>query len=164
MSATPQPIYPQSEEMGERETGKLLFLFHKNNNNTVRRAVPALRFASGSGLTQAERERLENLLAAHPQGQTIVDELAGQLRARGRGPGGIRNPRALAARLAREATIRGVWLWYYCLEEATLREAELLEASEPAPIDEGPRQHVPAPPAVRQLAERLRRESRGGVK
>ncbi|KRB27806.1 hypothetical protein ASD94_08455 [Acidovorax sp. Root70] len=133
---------------------------NNNNNNAARSAAPPLCFSEGSALSQSEKEHLENLLSYHPEGQAIVDELAGQLRARGRGPGGIRNPRALAARLAREATARGVGLWYYHLDEAALRlrEAEIRHAEEP-PTRE--RQHVPAPRAVRELAERLRREVRG---
>lgn len=121
MSTLSAKSHPQSEEGGE--TGKLLLLVnkYKNNNNAERSAAPVLSFANGSGLTQAEQEHLSKLLQYHPHGQAIADELAGQVRARGRGGAGIRSPRALAARLATEATTRGVGLWYYCLDEADRR-------------------------------------------
>ncbi|MGN8004031.1 hypothetical protein ACTJKQ_12635 [Acidovorax sp. 22279] len=150
MSATPRKSYPQPEEVGE--TGKLLVVVNtknnNNNNNAARSAAPVLSFANGSGLTQAEQEHLSKLLQYHPHGQAIADELAGQLRARGRGGAGIRSPRALAVRLAREATIRGVGLWYYCLDEADRR------ALQPG----GTHDEAPAP-ASRETIERARAEA-----
>ena len=140
MSAAPLKSYPQPDESGE--TGKLLVVvINKNNNNAARSAAPALSFAAGSGLSQAEREHLTNLLQYHPHGQAIADELAGQLRARGRGPAGIRSPRALAARLAQEATARGVGLWHYHGDEAERRAVEAsyaagAEAAKPTPVSQ----------------------------
>lgn len=126
MSAAPLKNYPQPGE-----TGKLLVVVNKNNNNNAAlRAASAISFASGSGLSEAEREHLAQLLLYHPHGQAVADELAGQLRARGRGPAGIRNPRALAMRLAREATAHGVGLWYYWQEESERRAMQNLHSTE----------------------------------
>jgi hypothetical protein len=129
MSATPWKSYPQPEE--KRETGSLLVgCFNKqqtNNNkqtNAACKAASAINFATGTGLTQVECRHLAQVLQFHPDGQTVADELAGQVRARGRGPEGIRNPRALAQRLAREATARGVERWRYAEVEAELRGAQ----------------------------------------
>lgn len=150
MSATPRKSSPTPVEGGE--TGKLLLLVdkYKNNNNAERSAAPVLSFANGSGLTQAEQEHLSKLLQYHPHGQAIADELAGQVRARGRGGAGIRSPRALAVQLAREATIRGVGLWYYCLDEA---ERRALQPGGTQTADEVPT------PASRETIERARAEA-----
>lgn len=146
MSGVPQQSYPQSNE--NRETGKLLVVVNKTNNNAARSAAPGLKFAEGSGLTQAEREHLANLLQYHPHGQAIADELAGQLRARGRGLSGIRSPRALAARLVREATAHGVGLWHYWPDEAERR------ASQPSRVAHA----EPATPASRETIDRAKAE------
>jgi len=137
MSGAPQQSYPQSDD--SRETGKLFVVVdNNNNNNAAQRAASAISFASGSGLSKVEQEHLANLLEYHPHGQAIADELAGQMRARGRGLGGIRSPRALAARLTKEATARGVGLWYYWQDEAERRALQpsrvaAAEAASPPP-------------------------------
>lgn len=134
---------PQADDLGE--TGKLLVVVvnsknnNNNNNNAARSAASDLSFADGSGLTQAEQEHLVNLLKYHPHGQSIADELAGQLRTRGRGSEGIRNPRALASRLIKEATVHGVGLWYYWPDEAKRR------ALQPTSVA-GPEVRTPASP------------------
>lgn len=105
-------------------------------------APAPILFSPGSGLTQAEQQHLSHLLQYHPHGQAISDEVAGQLRTKGRGaPPRIGNPRGLAARLARVALERGVEDWYFCLDEAALRTIQPPQA-----------QPAPASPAVRARA------------
>lgn len=95
-------------------------------------APAPILFSQGSGLTQAERQHLSQLLAYHPHGQAISDEVAGQLRARGRGAQGIRNPRGLAARLALVAMERGIHDWYFHEDEAALRAQQVQQQAQPA--------------------------------
>lgn len=81
-----------------------------------------LEFAHDCAITDSERAFLSRFLAYHPAAQIIVDELAGQVRQRGRGQHGIKSPRALAALLAREAIAHGTEFWYHWQDEAELRE------------------------------------------
>ena len=83
-----------------------------------------LEFAHDCAITDSEKAFLSRFLAHHPAAQIIIDELAGQVRQRGRGKPGIKNPRALAALLAREATRCGTDYWYNWQSEAELRQAE----------------------------------------
>lgn len=108
-------------------------------------APAPLLFSQNSGLTQAEREYLSQLLAYHPHGQAVADELVGQLRARGRGAQGVRNPRGLAARLARVAMEQGVGNWYFYKDEATLRAQQVQQ-----------RQAQSAPPSASSALVRAR--------
>lgn len=156
MSAASLESYPQPAE--SEETGSLLVgCFNKqqtNNNkqkNAALHAASVINFAADTGLTQVECRHLAQVLQFHPAGQTIADELAGQVRARGRGPQGIRNPRALAQRLAKEATAHGVEKWRYAEIEAELRDAQ----APVAPVVE-PEQ----PMAQRETIERARIEAR----
>lgn len=91
-------------------------------------------FSQGSGLTKAEQQHLSHLLKFHPHGQAISDEVAGQLRARGRGAQGIRSPRGLAARLARVAMEQGIQDWYFHEDEAALRAQRVQQQAQPAPL------------------------------
>ncbi len=95
-----------------------------------------LEFAASSPLTDQERTFLHGFLACHPEAQIILDELAGQLRQRGRGPRGIRSPRALAALLVREARAHGTESWYHWQDEAELRQRQgsTHEQPQPAPL------------------------------
>ena len=81
-----------------------------------------LEFAHDCAITDSERAFLSRFLAYHPAAQIIVDELAGQVRQRGRGKPGIKSPRALAALLAREAIAHGTEYWYHWQDEAELRQ------------------------------------------
>ena len=83
-----------------------------------------LEFSPGCPLTDSEKSFLSRFLAKHAAAQTIIDELAGQVRQRGRGKHGIRSPRALAALLAREAIAHGTEFWYHWQDEAELRQGK----------------------------------------
>ena len=98
-----------------------------------------LEFAHDCAITDSEKAFLSRFLAHHPAAQIIIDELAGQVRQRGRGKPGIKNPRALAALLAREATSCGTDYWYNWQAEAELRQGKgdasgaTHEQTQPAP-------------------------------
>lgn len=114
-----------------------LFLVRKENPTPTE---IQLEFAHECPLTDSERAFLSSYLAYHPAAQTIVDELAGQIRQRGRGQRGIQNPRALTALLAREATRCGTDAWYNWQAEAELRQGigdargATREQPQPAPL------------------------------
>lgn len=91
-------------------------------------------FSQGSGFTQAEQQHLSQFLQFHPHGQAVADEVAGQLRARGRGPQGVRSPRGLAVRLARVAMEQGIQDWYFHEDEAALRAQRVQQQAQPAPL------------------------------
>ena len=95
-----------------------------------------LEFGACTPLTEHERTFLQRFLGCHPEAQIILDELAGQVRQRGRGPGGIRSPRALAALLVREARAHGTESWYHWQDEAELRQRQgsTREQPQPAPL------------------------------
>ena len=97
-----------------------LFLVRKENPTPTQ--IQQLEFALGCPLTDSEKSFLSRFLAHHAAAQTIVDELAGQVRQRGRGQSGIKSPRALAALLAREAMTHGTAFWYHWQDEAELRQ------------------------------------------
>ena len=98
-----------------------------------------LEFAHDCAITDSEKAFLSRFLAHHPAAQIIIDELARQVRQRGRGKPGIKNPRALAALLAREATSCGTDYWYNWQAEAELRQGKgdasgaTHEQTQPAP-------------------------------
>lgn len=94
------------------------------NENPSPTQTQQLEFAPGCPLTDPEKAFLSRFLAHHAAAQIIVDELAGQVRQRGRGQRGIQSPRALAALLAREAMTNGTAFWYNWQDEAELRQAE----------------------------------------
>lgn len=81
-----------------------------------------LEFAQCCPLTDSEQSFLCASLARHSEAQLIADELAGQMRKRGRGQKGIRDPHALASLLAREALANGTQYWYHWQAEAELRQ------------------------------------------
>lgn len=114
-----------------------LVLVQKENPSPPQ--IQQLEFAQECPITDSERAFLSRFLAYHPAAQTIVDELAGQIRQRGRGQRGIQNPRALAALLAREATRCGTDYWYNWQPEAELRQGKgdargaTHEQTQPAP-------------------------------
>ena len=95
-----------------------------------------LEFAHDCAITDSEKAFLSRFLAHHPAAQIIIDELAGQVRQRGRGKHGIRSPRALAALLAREAIAHGTEFWYHWQDEAELRQRQgsTHEQPQPAPL------------------------------
>lgn len=92
------------------------------NENPSPTQTQQLEFAPGCPLTDPEKAFLSRFLAHHAAAQIIVDELAGQVRRRGRGQRGIQSPRALAALLAREAMTNGTAFWYNWQDEAELRQ------------------------------------------
>ena len=82
-----------------------------------------LEFSPECPFTDSERKFLCESLAQHAEAaQLIADEVAGQIRQRGRGQKGIRSPRALASRLAIEAMAHGTASWYNWQAEAELRQ------------------------------------------
>ena len=97
-----------------------LSLVQKENPSPAQ--IQQLEFAQECPITDSERAFLSRFLEYHPAAQTIVDELAGQIRQRGRGQRGIKSPRALAALLAREAMTHGTAFWYHWQDEAELRQ------------------------------------------
>lgn len=104
---------------------------------------PDIQFDMGVQLSDPERSFLSTFLSNHPDGQLIADELAGQIRLRGRGRGGIRNPRALAALLAREATTHGTHFWYNHQEENERRKQPTPSLKVKTPEAETTRQASP---------------------
>jgi hypothetical protein len=119
--------YPQPSP--QKTLRKLLLVpsLTNNNNKNAPRFEPAIIFESDlitkGLLNESDLTYLENMLAHHPLGQVVGDELAGQLRARGRGLGGVRSPRGLAKTLLRAAILVGVEDWVYEGEEAALRSS-----------------------------------------
>jgi hypothetical protein len=121
--------YPQPSH---QKTLRKLFVINNinNNNQNAQRFEVELFFESDllekALLAQADLIYLRSMLAYHPFGQHVADELAGQLRARGRGLGGVRSPRGLAKTLANAAITGGVDGWVYESQEAALRASRLL--------------------------------------
>lgn len=116
-----------------------LVLVQKENPSPAQ--IQQLEFAQECPITDSEKAFLSRFLAYHPAAQTIVDELAGQVRQRGRGNRGIKSPRALAALLAREAIAHGTEFWYHWQNEAELRQ-----------VGQEAADHKPSPQPTQPLA------------
>ena len=100
-----------------------------------------LEFSPGCPFTDSERKFLCESLAQHAEAQLIADEVAGQVRQRGRGKAGIKSPRALAALLARVAIAHGTESWHYWQDEEELRQ-----------VDQEAVDHKPSPGPTQPLA------------
>jgi hypothetical protein len=124
--------YPQSCSKNTLRKLLLVPISLTNNNQNAQRFEPSLFFENDlvekGLLTTADLSYLHGNLACHPFGQVVADELAGQLRARGRGLGGVRSPRGLAKTLLAAAMAAGVDGWAYESQEAAVRAARLLAA------------------------------------